>query len=72
MPPGSSFTLDGGAGPGGFLLGLVGVRFTFGPGSTSSVRGRQVGTTPGFPAFVVGAFGERTTTPVPDRGQMSP
>jgi hypothetical protein len=72
MPPGSSFTLDGGAGPNGFLLGLVGVRFTFGPGSTNTVRGRQVGTAPGFPSFVVGAFGERTTTPLPGRGQVSP
>jgi hypothetical protein len=70
MPPGSSFTLDGGAGPNGFLLGLVGVRFVFGPGAGGSVRGRQVGTAPGFPAYVVGAFGERNRPdPPPPRGQ---
>lgn len=58
MPRGSSLTLDAGAGPDGFLIGLVGVRFTFGPGAGTTVRGRQAGTAPGFPAFVVGAFGD--------------
>jgi len=67
MPPGSSFTLDGGAGPNGFVFGLVGVRFTFGPGAGRTVRGRQTGSAPGFPAYVVGAFGERDRTLPPPR-----
>jgi len=66
MPRESSFTVDAGAGPNGFLLGLVGVRFVFGPGASSSVRGRQVGTAPGFPRYVVRAFGERT---IPEQDQ---
>jgi len=65
MPPGSSFTVDAGAGPNGFLVGLVGLRFTFGPGAGSTVRGRQAGAAPGFPAFVVGAFGTRDATAPP-------
>jgi hypothetical protein len=65
LPPGTSLTLDAGAGPNGFLLGLLGVRFTFGPGAGDTVRGRQAGAAPGFPSHVVGAFGVRTFTPPP-------
>lgn len=65
LPPGTSLTLDGGAGPDGFLIGLVGVRFTFGPGAGTTVRGRQTGSAPGFPALVVGAFGDTRLPALP-------
>jgi len=52
-------------GAGGVLLGLVGVRFVFGPGAASTVRGRQLGEAPGFPRYVVGAFGERRAAQAP-------
>ncbi len=52
-------------GAGGVLLGLVGVRFVFGPGAASTVRGRQLGEAPGFPRSVVGAFGERRAAQAP-------
>lgn len=72
MPPGSSFTLDAGAGPNGFLIGLVGVRFVFGPGAAGTVRGRQAGSAPGFPSHVVGAFGIRQLPPPPSPSPPPP
>ncbi|MCU0984551.1 MAG: hypothetical protein MUC89_06360 [Acetobacteraceae bacterium] len=73
MPPGSSLTLDGGAGRDGFLIGVVGVRFTFGPGAGNTVRGRQAGSAPGFPALVIGAFGDtRQSASKPSRNPNSP
>jgi len=65
MPPGSSFTLDGAGGADGFLLGLVGVRFTFGPGASGIVRNRQVGAAPGFPSYLPALFGSTAITPPP-------
>lgn len=76
LPRGTSLTVDGGAGPDGFLIGVVGLRFTFGPGAADTVRGRQAGSAPGFPAFIVGAFGDtalsrsrRAVTPEPEPDQ---
>ncbi len=65
MPPGTSITFDGGAGGNGFLIGVVGVRVTFGPGAGTTVRGRQVGSAPGFTNTVIGAFGDTRRSPPP-------
>lgn len=72
LPPGSSLTLDGGAGQDGFLIGVVGVRFTFGPGAGTTVRGRQAGSAPGFPALVIGAFGNTRLPPAPTSSREQP
>lgn len=72
LPPGSSLTLDGGAGQDGFLIGVVGVRFTFGPGAGSTVRGRQAGSAPGFPALVIGAFGNTRLPPAQTSSRQQP
>lgn len=71
MPPGSSFTADGAGGADGFLLAVVGVRFTFGPGAGGPVRQRQVGSAPGFPSLLVGPFGTRNLTPPATRDSNS-
>ncbi len=71
MPPGTSLTFDGGAGGNGFLIGVVGVRVTFGPGAGTTVRGRQVGSTPGFTNYVIGAFGD-TRLPAPEPPPFDP
>jgi len=57
LPRNMSLTVDGAAGAGGFLLGLVGIRIGFGAGSEGPVRQRQQGRMPGFPGYDPAAFG---------------
>jgi hypothetical protein len=57
LPRNMALTLDGASGAGGFLIGLIGLRITFGPGADGPLRQRQMGRMPGFPSYDPGAFG---------------
>lgn len=67
LPRNMALTLDGARGAGGFLLGLIGLRVTFGAGAEAPLRRRQEGRMPGFPHFDPAAFGSfRHPTPLCD------
>lgn len=57
LPRNFALTLDGAGGAGGFLIGLIGLRITFGAGADAPLRQRQMGRMPGFPNYDPGAFG---------------
>lgn len=69
LPKNIALTLDGAAGAGGFRMGLIGLRITFGAGADAPLRQRQMGRMPGFPRYDPGAFGAyrrvEPTTPAP-------
>lgn len=56
LPKNMALTLDGAAGAGGFRMGLIGLRITFGAGADAPLRQRQMGRMPGFPAYDPSAF----------------
>ncbi|WP_439577903.1 hypothetical protein [Elioraea sp.] len=74
LPRNMGLTIDGAGGPDGYLIGLIGLRITFGAGSDAPLRRRQAGRMPGFPAFDPGAFGglRRTDPPAPTPSSTPP
>ncbi|GIX09157.1 hypothetical protein [Elioraea sp.] len=74
LPRNMALTLDGASGAGGFLIGLVGIRLTFGAGAEAPLRQRQMGRMPGFPSYDPAAFGgvRRPDPPLPPSSEDCP
>lgn len=66
LPRNLALTLDGAGGAGGFLIGLIGLRVTFGAGADAPVQQRQMGRMPGFPRYDPGSFGSYQPNPPAD------